>query len=276
MGSILTSRHPQVVKAFLSEENIKKIVENSNGNNSISNLEIQKSTVANGITIEDIEGNGFKGKVMLIKDPQWVKVAITKQIGITGQRVSDFVKDTGAVAGINAGGFYDPDGAGNGGYPDGITVHQGKIVHNNIGDNKSTDMIAFDQDGKMILGQMTASDIEKNKIQEAVSFWPALIKDGKKGTFNDGEWGIAPRTAIGQKADGTVIFVVIDSRQPLWSLGAKMSDLYNIFLKYNAVNAANLDGGSSTEMFYNGKVINKLWNAFGERYLPTAFVVVPK
>ena len=41
------------------------------------------------------------------------------------------------------------------------------------------------------------------------------------------------------------------------------------------VNAANLDGGSSSEIVYNGKIMNRLWNIFGERYIPTAFVVYP-
>ena len=74
-------------------------------------------------------------------------------------------------------------------------------------------------------------------------------------------------------ADGTVIFVVIDGRQPSWSIGATLSDLTNIFVDYHAVNAVNLDGGSSSEMVYQGKVMNKLGNIFGERYIPTAFVV---
>ncbi|MFZ3130566.1 MAG: phosphodiester glycosidase family protein, partial [Desulfosporosinus sp.] len=219
-------------------------------------------------------GNGFVGKVMLIKDPKWIQVAVIKKIGITGERVSDLVKDTGAIAGINAGGFYDLDGRGNGGYPDGITVHNGEIVHNSIGD-KSTDMVAFDNNGQLIIGEMSAEDVKKKNIQEGISFWPALIKDGQRGNFYNGEWGIAPRTAIGQKADGTVIFVVIDGRQPTYSMGAQLSDLYNIFLKYDAVNAANLDGGSSTTLVYKGKVINKPCDIFGERYIPNAFVVVP-
>ena len=98
--------------------------------------------VVDGITIEDINGKSFKGKVMLIKDPKRMIVAVTKELEVTGERVSDFVKDTGAIAGINGGGFYDPNGTGNGAFPDGITVHNGVIVHNNIG-NKSTDIIAF-------------------------------------------------------------------------------------------------------------------------------------
>lgn len=275
VGSVLTSRHPQVVKAFLSDEKINEIINKNNSVGSGSNVTVQSVDAdVDGITIEDIEGNGFKGKVMLIKDPKWIQVAVTKNIGDTGERISDFVRDTGAIAGVTAGGFYDLDGRGNGAYPDGLTVHNGEIVHNNIGNN-STDIVALDNKGKLFVGQITADDVQKENIQEAVSFWPVLVKDGKRGDFNDNQWGLAPRTAIGQKADGTVIFIVIDGRQPTRSLGARMSDLYNIFLKYGAVNAANLDGGSSSELIYNGKVINKLSDPFGERYIATAFVVIP-
>ncbi len=110
---------------------------------------------------------------------------------------------------------------------------------------------------------------------EAVTFEPVLIRDGKPLIYGDGGKGIAPRTGIGQTADGSIIFVVIDGRQPTWSMGATISDLMNVFLEYHAVNAINLDGGSSTELVYDGKVMNRLWNIFGERYIPTAFVVMP-
>ncbi|MDQ7097007.1 phosphodiester glycosidase family protein [Desulfosporosinus sp. PR] len=277
VGSILTSRHPQVVEAFLSKEEISEIVNKYDSAASQPDSPIWRtvSDAAAGITIEDIQGKSFKGKVMLVKDPKRIKVAVTKELEVSGERVSDLVKDTGAIAGINGGGFYDPNGAGNGAFPDGLTVHNGKIVHNNVG-NKSTDIVALDKDGKLIVGQITADDVKKKNIQEAVSFWPTLIQDGKKGVFQDSTWGVAPRTAIGQKADGTIILVVIDGRQATWSWGAKMSDLYSLFKDYDAVNAVNLDGGSSTELFYNGKVINKLWNWAGERYLPNAFVVLPE
>jgi len=277
VGSVLSSRHPQVVKAFLSDEEISEIVNKYDNADLPSDSPIKRvvSDASAGITIEDIKGKSFKGKVMLIKDPKRIKVAVTKELEFTGERVSDFVKDTGAIAGINGGGFYDPNSAGNGAFPDGLTVHNGEIVHNNIG-NKSTEIVALDKDGKLIVGEITADEIKQKNIQEAVSFLPTLIQDGKRGGFLDSAWGVAPRTAIGQKADGTIILVVIDGRQATWSWGAKMSDLYNLFKDYDAVNAANLDGGSSTELFYNGKVINKLWNWAGERYLPTAIVVMPE
>jgi len=278
VGSVYTSRHPQLVQAFLSQSEIDRIM-NPNSSQGISgNQAVARTNVtanaSSGITIEDIQGPSFKGKVMLIKDPKRVKLAVTKEIGVTGERVSDLVKDMGAIAGINAGGFYDPNGKGNGAFPDGLTVHNGTLVHNNVG-NMVINIAGFDDQGKLIIGNMTANQLVEKHILEAVTFGPNLIVDGNPVVSGDGGWGIAPRTGIGQMADGTVIFVVIDGRQPTWSIGATLRDLMNVFEDYNAVNAVNLDGGSSSELVYNGKVMNKLWDIFGERYIPTAFVVTP-
>ena len=278
VGAVAQSRHPQVGQAFLSDAEIDRI-RNINADQEISVGQIIGRTkvitdTSTGITIEDIKGTSFKGKVMLIKDPKRVKLAVTKEMGITGERVSDLVKDMGAIAGINAGGFYDPNGKGNGAFPDGLTMHDGKLVHNNVGD-KAVPIIGFNDKGKLVLGDMTAKDLEEKNMREVVTFEPNLIVDGKPVVKGDGGAGIAPRTGIGQMADGTVIFVVIDGRQPTWSIGATYRDLMHVFEDYHAVNAANLDGGSSSELVYNGKVVNRLWNIFGERYLPTAFVVTP-
>jgi len=278
VGAVATSRHPQVVQAFLSQAEIDRIM-NLNADQGMSgSLAIDRtnviSNISSGITIEDIKGASFKGKVMLIKDPKRLKLAVTKEIGVTGERVSDLVKDMGAIAGINAGGFYDPNGKGNGAFPDGLTMHDGKLVHNNVGD-KAVNIAGFNDKGKFILGNMTADELVQKNMREVVTFEPNLIVDGKSVIKGDGGWGIAPRTGIGQMADGTVIFVVIDGRQPTWSIGATLRDLMHVFEDYHAVNAVNLDGGSSSELVYNGKIMNKLWNIFGERYIPTAFVVTP-
>ena len=278
VGAVATSRHPQVVQAFLSQAEIDRIMASNASQGVGGSQAIARTNViadaSSGITIEDIQGPSFKGKVMLIKDPKRVKLAVTKEIGVTGERVSDLVKDMGAFAGINAGGFYDPNGKGNGAFPDGLTVHEGVLVHNNVGE-KAVNIVGFNDQGKLIIGKMTANQLNEKHIREAVTFEPNLIVEGKSVISGDGGWGIAPRTGIGQTADGTVIFVVIDGRQPTWSIGATLRDLMNVFDDYHAVNAVNLDGGSSSELVYNGKVVNKLWDIFGERYIPTAFVVTP-
>ncbi len=281
VGSVATSRHPWVARLFLSQAQIEQITQsNSQGSAPNSTVDIKRQKDATdpsaGIEIEDISGPGFKGKVMLIHDPTRVKVAVTKYLGVKGERVTDFVKDTGAIAGINGGAFYDPNGEGSGGFPDGLTVHNGVLVHNNVGNGPADDLVGINDKGKLIIQKMTAAQLASNHIEEAVTFAPPLILNGQPQIVGDGGWGIAPRTGIGQTADGTIIFVVIDGRQPTWSIGATLHDLMNVFMDYHAVNAVNLDGGSSSEMVYNGKVLNKLWDVFGERYIPTAFVVMPE
>ncbi len=229
-----------------------------------------------GIQIEDIKGNSWKGKVMLIKDPSRVIVAsITKEttLGESGQRVTELVKNFNAVAGVNAGGFTDPNGKGNGGFPQGFTISQSKVVYNEGGD-KPQDIVGLDNNGKLIVGSMTLSQMQAKGVRDAISFFPALVVNGKGVVKGDGGWGVGPRTAIGQKADGTILLVVIDGRQAQ-SLGITLRDLQQVFLDYGAVTAANLDGGSSTTMVYNGQVINKPADMFGQRYVPTAFVVKP-
>ena len=88
--------------------------------------------------------------------------------------------------------------------------------------------------------------------------------------------GLNPRTAIGQCADGSVLMLVTDGRGKNGHLGASASDLIEIMEKYGAVNAANLDGGSSSCMYYNDEYLmtsvtfyysNDSWR------MPVAFVV---
>nr|WP_242834017.1 M56 family metallopeptidase [Desulfitobacterium hafniense] len=232
-----------------------------------------------GIIIEDIEsqsshGHSFKGKVMLVSDPKRVKLAVTQEIGTAGEKLSDMVDRSGALAGINAGGFYDPNGEGNGAIPDGITVQNGEVVYNNAGD-KAVDFVGLDAEGKLIIERMNVNQVKEKNIQEGVTFYPSLVRNGKSAVSGDGGWGIAPRAGIGQRADGTLILLVIDGRDPDWSIGATLRDMMNVFLEYDAVEAVNLDGGSSTVMVYDGKVMNKISNIFGERTIPTGFVVMP-
>lgn len=112
------------------------------------------------------------------------------------------------------------------------------------------------------------------KAMEGITFGPPLIVDGKKMiTEGDGGWGVGPRTAIGQKKDGTVLFLVIDGRQPGYSIGATLRDVQDILFEKGCYIAANLDGGSSSTLYLNGKVVNKPADLLGERMIPTAFIV---
>ena len=85
--------------------------------------------------------------------------------------------------------------------------------------------------------------------------------------------GLNPRTAIGQRSDGAILMLVIEGRQPS-RLGATYQDEAELMLRFGAVNACNLDGGSSSMMWYNGAYINNSASVIGIRPIPTSFIVL--
>ena len=143
-----------------------------------------------------------------------------------------------------------------------------------VDESEKVDFIGMTKDGNLIAGMYNKKELSELGAIEGLSFGPPLIINGEKVIKSgDGVWGISPRSAIGQKKDGTVLFLVIDGRQPGYSIGATLVDVQNIMYEQGAYIAANLDGGSSTTLYYNGNVINKPADLLGERMIPTAFVV---
>ena len=128
---------------------------------------------------------------------------------------------------------------------------------------------------KLILGKMSAKEALDIGMRDAVEFGPFLIVNGKRSFVKgNGGWGISPRTAIGQRSDGIVIFLVINGRIAS-SIGADMVDLCDLMEDFGAINAANLDGGSSTELVINNEIINTpvAGGKNGLRDMPTFWVV---
>lgn len=226
------------------------------------------------IEIEEVSGKGYKGYVLTVNDPTKIRLGVPAKRG-KGEKVSSMVERTGAIAGVNGGGFADPNWKGNGFKPIGVVISQGKLYYNGIGNNAATQIVGIDKQGKMIAGKYTLDELKNLAIQEAVTFQPRIIVNGKGQIRNQKEgWGIAPRTAMGQKEDGAILFAVIDGRQPGYSIGASLYDVQQIMLDRGAVIAANLDGGSSTVLVTEGgEIVNKPSSEYGERYLPTAFLV---
>ncbi len=67
----------------------------------------------------------------------------------------------------------------------------------------------------------------------------------------------APRSAVGQLKDGGIILVTVDGRQPGWSVGMTNFELAQALVRLGAVTAMALDGGGSTEMAFDGNVLNR-------------------
>lgn len=224
------------------------------------------------IELIPVSGSTYKGKMLIIQDPSRVFVGVSGEFGEgnEGKKVSEMADTYGCIAGTNAGGFNDPGGMGNGGTPEGIVISQGKLVWGEL--DKEYDIIGFDRDNRFIVGKMTGQEALDKGIRDAVCFGPVLMINGQPSEVNGTGGGLNPRTAIGQRADGAVLLLVIDGRQAN-SLGATYADIIYLMQKYGAVNAANLDGGTSSHMVYQGEVVTDCSSLYGPRDMPTAILV---
>ncbi len=211
----------------------------------------------------------FKAQIVLISNPKRVQVAVTKQVGQSGETVQQLTKDAGAVLGVNGGAFNDAGWRGTGGIPMGTTIVNGTYISTDF----NSPIVGITAYGQLVCGVYTKAELLQLQVVNAVSFGPILIQNGVGVAPVD--YSYQPRVAIGQRADGTMILVVTSGRGVLGpnDLGATYQDMQNLLLQNGALTAANLDGGSSATLVDNGKVINTPVDVLGARLVATAFVV---
>ena len=284
-----------LANVFMSDEDIQEIV----NKNSLKEMdsEVDDNLINVGVSsdkelieIYKVSGNNYEGTMMVINDPSKISLATTYPWSEYGKELDKLVTESGAIAGINGGLYYSD--ANKGGRPLGVTVSNGKILDMSLG---ATGLHLIGFDNKNILRIIDISDMNRSEIEalietegirDAVSFqeeasdannhFVKLIINGEARELNGMGSGANPRTAIGQREDGSVLFLVTDGRGKNGHLGATAADLIEVMSEYGAVNAANIDGGSSSTMYYNGEYLmtsvtfyysNSSWR------LPTAFVV---
>lgn len=226
-----------------------------------------------GIKLEYIKGDTYRGYILLIKDPSRVYVATSSNFrsGMPGLRIMDAYAKENAVAAINAGGYPDAGGMGAGDVPIGLTMSKGQLLWGSK-DQWYSGVIGFDNNNVLIVGNMSGAKALELGMRDCVCFGPVLVVNGEPAMLSGDSGSLNPRTAIGQRSDGAVILLCIDGRMPN-SLGASYSDIIDIMLEHGAVNAANLDGGSSCHMIYNGEYVNVSSSLYGPRRMPTFFMV---
>lgn len=223
-----------------------------------------------------LKGNGYQGYMVAIYDPSRVELVMTNKLGRVGQFLRELVVDNQATLGMNASGFVDQNEMGNGGEPTGIVIQDGKVIWDATKTGYSGGIAGFTKDNKLVLTKGTAEEAIKAGIEDAVEFGPFLIVNGKAAEIKgNGGWGVAPRTVLAQRKDGIVLFVVIDGRQPGYSLGISMNELTKLLQRYKAHNAVNLDGGASSSIAIGNETITKPcgYSATGERRIPNAWVL---
>lgn len=233
-----------------------------------SNTSYPEDEDGDGIIFEEISQSGYTGYLITVLDPKRIILGVPDSYGGTGLTLEEMVQKYDALGGINAGGFQDDGGSGLGGVPEGLTLVDGKSVGKS---SSESIFVGFDEAGVMYVGYYDDWSANRDGIKNGVSFGPILIMNGEAVNPDSLPSGVNPRTAIGQRSDGAVLMLVIDGRQ-VHSMGATYADCLNIMLDHGAVNAINMDGGSSTSMYYNGAYVNRNSSKYGARPLPSAFL----
>lgn len=226
------------------------------------------------IEVIDIKGTTYRGKLMIVKDPSRVFVGtVPSFFNGDGRVVAKIAAQYEAIAGINGGEFVDGELTYTA-MPVGLVMTDGNIVN---GDRTTRcHVTGFTKDNVLVVGNMNGQQAIDMGMRDCVSIsssiGPFLIINGEAQDVSGVGGGLNPRTAIGQRADGAVLLLAVDGRQAN-SLGASFADLLYIMQQYGAVNASTMDGGTSTQMYYDGEVINTPYSPTGPRQCPTAFLV---
>ncbi len=296
-----------LASVFLSEEELTEIV-NANSmkelqadvdENLIRPGEFSQSGMQTGegpvneeeIEVIEVAGTTYTGTMMIVKDPSRISLATIypwREIGVT---LDELVTQNDAVGGIN-GGLYRSDN-NTGGRPLGVIVSNGEIQYNRPNDCRGLVLVGFTRDDILQIidiDGLSPEDVEalveSRRIRDAVTFqeeasdannhFVSLIINGEARQMNGAGSGLNPRTAIGQRADGAVLLFVTDGRGKSGHLGASSADLIAVMQEYEAVNAANLDGGSSSCMYYNGEYLMEsvtFYYANSSWRLPAGFII---
>ena len=225
----------------------------------------------------NITVGGYKAYLVAIYDPSKVELIHSKTFNTgTGQeKIKDMCARSGGLVCINGGMFVD-NGVGSD-IPMGYLIKNGKVLWR---DNyNSASLIGFTNDNKLLLINATAEEAIKKGMRDALEFGPFLIVNGKRIDNNDAVGGFrrAARVAIAQRKDGIVLFLVTEGNH---SSGPTMGDITDTLLNYGAYNAANLDGGASSQLAINGQLINNPKNIYGQtvvggRSVVSGFGLIP-
>lgn len=296
-SSMTTMTHQYLAYIFFNEDQIKNIMANNTVIESEEETETDEIFISNEdpgeyssiyeeqvlkrdpgndlYKVIDITGSGYKGHMLVVYDPSRIDLIQAPNLPYGGKQLQTLVELNDAYAGINASGFDYSEAIGY--TPFDVVIMNNKLVWGN--EDKSSSyggIIGFNNDNVLVLTKASGKEALEMGIRDAVSFGPFLIVNGEPAKFTgNGGYGIAPRTAIGQRKDGIVLMLVIDGRRPGHSLGVDMVELTNILMKYGAYNASNLDGGGSSSIVVDGEVLSIAggYGYSGERYLPNAWIV---
>lgn len=249
-------------------------LEGSLGLKTVSDDSLLVLDTENNLMVIGVAGNQFVGKLAIVKNPEQVELIKASAFGSVGEMVESIGQRTDSLIAINGSAFVDPKGHGSGGTLNGVMLLDGQAY--GTAKNGYWKLVGMKNDNRMYISNYYQTNDVSN-YKWGVEFFPALIVDGQNvvdGTFG---MGLQPRTAIGQSRNGDCMMLIIDGRQPGYSVGCTVADCSKILERYGAFQAMNLDGGSSSVMWYRGQLITRSSSVSKRgRYVPSGLVIRKK
>ncbi len=229
--------------------------------------------IENGIEFHQVAGDTWQGLMMVIPDASRVFVGTPKDNydGSAGANATTIATRYGALAAVNGAFFVDENFVGNGGTPIGVVFSEGAMKY---GDTTNVwNVMGFDVNHNFVCEPMTGAQALERGIRDAVHCKPILVQNGQVTDLSGASKTLMDaRTAIGARADGSVLFLQIDGRMA-HSIGATTKDIADCMIAFGAVSAGNLDGGGSVSNYYNGGNLPGIASSYGKRRGPNAFCV---
>lgn len=209
--------------------------------------------------IIDVEVAGNKGWLVVVYDPSMVRIMNCKGFKTANndgkETIVDMTKRYGAIVGVNGGAFYD-DGKVSKDIPFGYIIEDGKLIYKSH--SRKSELIGISNDNKLTLITATGEEAIEMGIRDALEFGPFLIVNGERQKIT--KVTRASRNVIAQREDGIFIFLITEG---VGATGITLSEATDYLENFKVYNAANLDGGASTQLVENGVMLNKPKNAYG-------------
>ena len=262
-----TSDHKWLATAIYPDGYIEKVMER----NAVVEPAGAPAVVTSSATdaepeLVELSGSGWSGYMLIVPSAKNIRFVFAGRDG--GMLLEGLASSYRAKAAVNASGYATN---GSKGACWGFTVSSG-IVKSEIAEDGFHSFAALDFDNELHIGRMTAEELTAQGYRDVIEFGPLLMLDGERADISGNGGGVAPRTAIGQTADGKVLLLVTGGRD-LSGLGASLCEVQDIMEEFGAVSALNLDGGYSSCMYYDGRVICQPIGSIENRMLPNAIIV---
>lgn len=233
----------------------------------------KKILVENGLEFHYVAADTWQGLMVIVKDPSRVFIGMPRDTytGAAGSNATTVAKRYVCQFAVNGAFFQDINQVGNGGTPIGFVFSQGRQTYG--GSSSVFNLIGLDQNNQFICGKMTGAQAVERGVRDAVTCCPILVQDGQYGNLSEKSTTLMDaRSAIGARADGCVLILMVDGRMS-HSIGATTQSLADCMLSFGAVNAGCLDGGGSVSIYYDGTQIEGLSSIYGSRAVPNCICV---